>query len=113
MSLLDRIVTEYKVDYGKYPDSADILRTSTTLPAGNTSLTSVQSGWIKQNLASYSSKLPIDPLNSDTYQYKYIQNGTTYEINAKLEYNFDVASSDGGNDATVYELGNNLLLINP
>ena len=111
LSLLDRAISEYHVDYGDYPDAADTLRTSTVLPTGNTSLASPTSGWIKQNLSAYTTKLPIDPLNDATYYYKYYQNDATYEINAKLEFYMDKASTDGGSDATVYELGNNLTLI--
>jgi len=111
LSLIDRAITEYKIDYGYYPDTADTLRTSTTLPQGNTSLTSSTSGWIKQNLSAYTTKLPIDPKNDEIYFYKYIQNGFTYELNAKLEYYFEQAISDGGGDPTVYEIGNNLSLI--
>lgn len=111
LSLIDRAITEYKVDYGVYPDAANALRTSTTLPQGNSSLTSPTSGWIKQNLSAYTTKLPIDPINDETYFYKYIQNGSTYELNAKLEYYVEQATSDGGDGATVYELGNNLTLI--
>ena len=111
LSLIDRVITEYKVDYGSYPDTTDTLRTSTTLPQGNSSLTNSTSGWIKQNLSAYTTKIPIDPINDETYYYKYIQNGFTYELNAKLEYNFEQATSDGGGDTTMYEIGNNLTLI--
>src|SRR5690242_10982347 len=61
LSLIDRAITEYFVDYGDYPDAANTLRTSTALPQGNTSLSSPKSGWIKQNLSAYTSKLPVDP----------------------------------------------------
>lgn len=111
ISLIDRAITEYKVDYGSYPDIADTLRISTALPQGNSSLTSPTSGWIKQDLSAYTTKLPIDPLNNETYFYKYIQAGSTYELNANLEYYFEQAAADGGDGATVYEIGNNLTLI--
>jgi hypothetical protein len=110
---LDRAITEYKVDEGSYPDTVDTLRTSTVLPAGSTALTNVRTGWIAQNLSAYASRLPIDPINDATYFYSYYHDADTYELNARLEYNFDLMTSDGGNDPNLYEVGNNLGLITP
>ena len=114
MSTLERIISEYKVDNGNYPDQENLLRDSLTLPVGNTNLSNSNgSGWIDANVATYNSRLPIDPLNTNAYRYFYIQNGDTFELNCVLEFNATLMSSDGGNDPARYELGNNLSLISP
>jgi prepilin-type N-terminal cleavage/methylation domain-containing protein len=111
LSKLDRLISEYKVDKGIFPDSEDTLRASNVLPAGSTDLTKVNTGWILANLSSYTTTLPIDPLNDATYNYKYAHNGDTYELNATLEVSTADSQNDGGNQAGVYELGDNLTLI--
>lgn len=113
LSMLDRVITEYKLDQGSYPDTVNTLRTSTTLPVGSTSLTSVKAGWIACNLSTYTSRFPIDPINDSTYYYSYFHTSDGYELDAKLEYNTSLMSSDGGNDPNSYEVGNNLNLISP
>jgi hypothetical protein len=57
--------------------------------------------------------MPIDPINDPTYYYSYFQNGSGYELNARLEFSPDLMQNDGGNDPDMYEIGNNLLLISP
>lgn len=113
VALLDRIISEYRVDKGSYPDTANTLRQSNVLPAGSTALSKSNMGWIHQNLLSYNVNLPLDPLNTAPYVYKYIHNNDKYEINATLEVDFDPAIKDGGTSNTVYELGNDLTLISP
>lgn len=113
ITTIDRAVSEFMVDKRRYPDQIDILRKSTILPAGSTQLTSSNKGWIQENLSSYVPMLPIDSLNDATYYYSYIHNLTSYEINAKLEVLTDEMVNDGGNDDTLYEIGNNLTLISP
>ncbi len=85
-------------------------------------------GWVSVNFTSISSgsplaRLPMDPQNTQTYYYAYgcgtgTPNGDlSYEVNAKMEstkYSAggggDVVSNvkDGGDNATWYEIGNNL-----
>ncbi len=113
LSVIDRAIVEYKVDNGTLPDDADTLRTSLVLPTGSTDLSNAATGWISENLSTYLTKLPIDPLNESTYFYSYMHDGDTYEINATFEFDFDTTTDDGGNDPTVYELGDNLTLISP
>jgi len=113
LSLLERCINEYKMDNNSLPDTAGILRTSTTLPSGSTDLANSSSGWIKTDLSSYTSRLPIDPLNNSEYYYVYFHNGSSYEINAKLEHLTEDMQKDGGNDDEVYEMGDNLQLISP
>ncbi len=112
LSTLDRMINEYNVDHNTYPDTVNTLRKSTLLPGGNSGpLQSVTVGWIKQNLSSYGTKLPVDPVNDATYYYSYKQNGTSYELDTVLEYYTDKSANDGGNSSTIYELGNNLTLL--
>ncbi|HOD96767.1 MAG: type II secretion system protein [Candidatus Paceibacterota bacterium] len=78
-------------------------------------------GWIPLNFTSLSirsplSSLPVDPTNSNPYFYAFTVSSTKtmYELNAKLEANSNsgLMSSDGGNSATVYEIGSDLTLFN-
>lgn len=113
LSLLDRAVNEYRIDNRNYPDTVNLLRTSTLLPSGNVQLENASSGWVDQDLSKYLPRLPTDPINNDAYHYSYIQNGSGYEINAKLELMVEQMQNDGGNDPNVYEMGNILTLISP
>lgn len=113
LNTLDRAINEYLLDYEFYPDTIDTLRLSTALPAGATQLTDAQTGWILADFKQYTSKLPIDPLNDDTYYYSYLHDESSYELNAVLESLTDYAINDDGNDPTRYEIGNNLMLISP
>jgi general secretion pathway protein G len=113
LTLLDSAINQYRMDNKNYPDSSGVLRTSTLLPSGNTQLESPSSGWIDQDLSKYLSRMPTDPINDGTYHYSYIQNGSSYEINARLESLTDQMQNDGGNDPNMYEIGNNLSLISP
>jgi type II secretory pathway pseudopilin PulG len=113
ISTIDTAISEFVADKKRYPDESDILRQSTILPGGSTQLTGSNMGWIKENLSSYISMLPIDPVNDDTYHYHYIHNATGYELNAKLEIFTSEMIDDGGNDNNFYEVGNNLNLISP
>lgn len=113
LALIDRMIIEFKVDTGAYPDEEGTLRLSNVLPTGASSLSSSTNGWISQNLSGYNSRLPLDPLNADPYVYKYIHQSDTYELSTTLETESEVGSTDGGNDDASYELGNGLTLILP
>lgn len=64
------------------------------------------------------SNLPTDPVNNSTYYMAYtaIQSLLTYEMNVDLEstkYNSgsgNLESTDGGNSATLYEIGTDAAL---
>ena len=111
IEILDRAVSEYVLDTGRYPDQENILRCSNVLPSGSSDLDNSNPGWIYENLSSYTEKLPIDPLNTDVFHYCYIHNSTGYEISAKLEYYTEKMSEDGGDSIEFLEVGNNLNLI--
>jgi type II secretory pathway pseudopilin PulG len=112
ISLLERVINEYRIDNGFYPDEADALRVSTSLPPDNIGpLQSTTSGWIKEDLSEYNAKLPTDPTNDATYFYSYQHNGYAYEINANFEQLIEFAQNDGGDDPAVYEVGDDLTII--
>lgn len=81
-------------------------------------------GWVpytvptgKTGLGKFIPALPLDPKNGETGNpgYTYAANATTgtYELNAVLEHadNDSLESTDGGNDAAVYEVGTSLTLL--
>ncbi|HLB51967.1 hypothetical protein A3F07_03285 [candidate division WWE3 bacterium RIFCSPHIGHO2_12_FULL_38_15] len=109
---LDRAINEYLLNNGVYPGAANTLRTSTTLPAGNSGpLENPQQGWIDADLSANITKLPIDPLNDSSYFYSFMHNDNGYELNVRLEILTEYSTDDGGNDTEVYEIGNNLNII--
>ena len=70
-------------------------------------------GWVSVNLAALTGgspipRLPIDPTNTSTYYYSYINSGLYFEIDCKLESTkfSGNLTADGGNSATFYEVGN-------
>lgn len=79
-------------------------------------------GWVPVDFTDISggsplASLPTDPLNPDTttynYQYTCNQSATTFELTANMEStryanggSDDVESTDGGDTATIYEVGN-------
>lgn len=111
VNILDRVMSDYLLDNYRYPDQINVLRSSNVLPTGSSDLTNSNSGWIYENLSSYTERLPIDPKNDSDFFYTYIHNETSYEINAKLEYFTELMLEDGGNSEEFYEVGNNLNLI--
>jgi prepilin-type N-terminal cleavage/methylation domain-containing protein len=64
-----------------------------------------------EELLTYIKREPLDPLNRGDYVYTYYTQGTSYEINAKLEFLIDLMANDGGNATGLYEVGNNLEII--
>jgi len=72
-------------------------------------------GWVPINLASMASKplstLPVDPTNNLTYYYTFVMGGS-FELNAITESTQGAtnASSDGGVDPAMVEVGTNLSL---
>ncbi len=112
MATLDNIISEYKLDNDRYPDTVSTLRESTAIPSSNVGpLYDVTDGWIDGNFSAYVNRLPLDPFNDSTYHYYYQHNGYTYELNARLEYYAQYAEADGGNDPLLYELGDDLTIL--
>ena len=115
LQTLDRVIAEYQIDNGVYPDLVDTTRTSTSLPSG--ALGPLQNisgnGWIIADMSIYDTTLPIDPINNATYFYSYRHTTSGYELNAVLETlsKYSLNTSDGGNDDTVYEIGNDLSIL--
>lgn len=114
LQTLDRVINEYILTNGwVYPDTGNVLRQSTIIAGNASSPSVVNQGWILANFSPHTSSLPIDPVNDATYHYEFIHNGSSYELNARLEFLQDRMVSDGGNDPARYEIGNNLNLISP
>lgn len=113
ISTIDRAVNEFLLDNGDYPDAADTLRESTTLPSGSSALDNAAGGWIAADLSDYTSRLPVDPINDASYFYSYYHTASGYELNVILEYLTEVMQEDGGDDPARFEQGNNLTLISP
>ncbi len=116
LTIIDNALAGYLVDHEALPDLATsaqdpILRRSDQLPAGNLALDSAASGWIDSDLSSYLPRMPIDPINDSTFHYEYSNNISTYELRALLEYDTVTMENDKGDDATYFELGNNLSLL--
>ena len=77
-------------------------------------------GWIPIKFNSITSgaplgTLPLDPLNNETYHYTVGINpvAKTYEINCVFELSDSIKkeSTDGGNNANVYEVGTDLTIL--
>lgn len=113
LQTIDRLVNEFRLDNGVYPDTTAVIRTSNVLPAGRTNLSNPRSGWIVADFIEYTTKLPIDPLNDATHFYSYTHNNDQYEINATLEALTSEMGSDNGNDPNKYEIGTDKTLISP
>lgn len=112
ISALDRAINEYVLTQKTYPDAANTTRTSNSLPTGNSGPYSNPSdGWIDASMASYTTNLPIDPLNESPYFFSYRHTDSGYEINASLEFLTEYHTNDGGDDDTLYEVGNDLTIL--
>ncbi len=78
------------------------------------------SGWVsftiptgKTGLAKFVATLPVDPLNTGLYVYSFASSATNFEVNAVMESPDNVLkmTTDGGDNATAFELGTALTLI--
>lgn len=113
MQTIERYIDEYMLDNKYLPDTPLTLRISNVLPFESEQVQGIESGWIPVDFSEYGSVLPTDPLNDGEYIYTYVHNGSSYELNSKLEYNLELMQSDGGNDPNMYEVGTNLCIISP
>jgi len=114
LSTIERVINEYYIDTGSYPDFVNTTRISTALPTDCTGpIDNSAGGWICENLAVYTSRMPVDPINDATYHYTYRHDGSVYEINAVFEYYFNYSDNtyDNGDDDNVYEIGSDLTLL--
>ncbi len=82
--------------------------------------TTLSSGWVKfyvptgkTGLGKYLAALPVDPLNTGTSVYTFASTLTNYELNLVLESADNAAkmTTDGGNSATVLEVGTSLTVL--
>jgi len=67
----------------------------------------------KTGLSKYLSTLPIDPVNSGNYVYRFGSTTSDFELNAVFEHpdNVNLMSTDGGNASAVYEIGTSLSIL--
>ena len=97
-------------------DTVDIaLFGASTLTSSSTVVTG--SGWIPVNFTQITggsplARLPIDPINDGAHFYAYTASSTsaTYKLMTVLESSKYVTNmaNDGGNSATLYEIGSNV-----
>jgi len=112
MALLMETVERYNIDNGSYPDAMDVMRVSSSLPPGQIGpLVDAENGWIAGGLSKYTSVIPIDPVNSDFLVYRYKRLEGSYELDCYMEYYKENAQSDGGNNETRFEVGNDMTLL--
>lgn len=102
---------EFKADNKVYPDLKSTIRYSNVLVMPGSNLTSSDSGWLNENMTGYLNFLPIDPINTDEYIYTYIRDDLSFELNAKLEHFSDIMINDNGNNNNLYEVGDDLTLL--
>lgn len=78
-------------------------------------------GWVKytvpegkQGLSKYIPTLPIDPVNVSPTFFIFGSTLTDFELNAYFEHpdNLTRMSTDGGDNASMYEMGSNLTVLN-
>lgn len=76
-------------------------------------------GWIPISFSSLSSppisSLPIDPINSGSFYYRYATDGKDFILDAKMESKYylnevKLSETDGGRCSTSYEVGTDLTL---
>lgn len=97
--------------------------TGTTAPAtGSPSQNSNGTGWLAFDISNYLATLPLAPRNAQsmtdaadatvTDQYQYTAAGGVYELRCYLEHSDNAAkySTDGGNNANMFEIGTSLSL---
>ncbi len=100
---------------------SELLLAATVAPGVSTgSLVVTGAGWVsytpivgKTGLGKFISTLPVDPLNTGANVYTYSSDGVNFELNAVLEHADNAAKmqTDGGNSATVYEMGTSLTIL--
>ena len=98
-------------DRGRLPDTLGVTRTSSISVGSGPVAKSNGQGWIGEDMSKYLEKLPIDPVNSDSYLYRYRQSGSKYEVDTRLEFYSALSNSDGGNDSSRYERGTDLTIL--
>lgn len=116
MLLLEQAIEQYVGDNKNIPpDTSGVIRQSNLATASGIPANVNGTGWIPVNLSGYLEKLPIDPLNTGNYVYRYYRSGNTYKIDMMLEYytNKMANTKDGGIDNCHYESGSNLSLVLP
>lgn len=97
----------------------EITLTAVSAPVGGQAA-DCTTGWVrctiptgKTGLSTKVATLPLDPLNTAPNVYTYGATTTAYELNAVMESPDNAAkmTTDGGNNATAYEVGTSLSVL--
>jgi len=111
MAQLREAFEEFKADNKVYPDIKDTVRYSNVAVIVNGDISAANNGWINENMSGYLNLLPTDPINTDEYVYTYIRDDLSFELNCKLEYYTETMINDNGDNDSLYEIGDNLILL--
>lgn len=113
---LQTAIEAYVADGGTPPDTDGAFRQSDQAVVANGNLTKADgTGWLSANLTARLERLPIDPLNSGGYVYRYRRVGQKFEFDARLEFYLSLmgnqSGGDGGNSDNRLEKGTDLNLL--
>ncbi len=75
--------------------------------AGGVCTSNLGANWIPGLVPTYISGVPVDPVNTSSFRYRYSQLNDTYELDTVLEHfsNDKDEQKDGGDCSTRYEVG--------
>ena len=125
LSVIHGAITLYIASAPNPSFNGNTFCTATTTPPGgppqdctlNATTTVDSDGWVDINFGDIPGgsplpRLPLDPINNETYYYAFSSNvsNLTFELNAKLEsekftITQDLDGKDGGNNSNWYEIG--------
>lgn len=111
LGLLSQTIEQYVADNKNLPPDMENTLRSSNITSGTASASqSNGTGWIPIDLSGYTERLPVDPLNTGEFIYRYYRQGNVYKLDAKLEY-YSVKMqnvADGGTSNCHYEVGTGL-----
>lgn len=116
LAKLQSALENYLADTGLPPDTNGLLRKSNAAinPPASPSAANGD-GWLGVDLSSRLESLPVDPLNTGGYVYRYKRVGQNYELDAKLENYTNLMlngkDGDGGNSDFWLEKGTDLTIL--
>lgn len=113
---LQSALENYLSDNGVPPDASGLLRLSNLAVNPPASPTQANGdGWIGADLSARLENLPVDPLNTGNYVYRYKRVGQNYELDVKLENYTGLMKNgpdgDGGNSDSWLEKGTDLTIL--
>jgi prepilin-type N-terminal cleavage/methylation domain-containing protein len=112
ITTLSKAIQIYHLETSTYPGTNDVIRAS-NLPINGQPVNQITFGWLGVNMSSYINSMPLDPINSYPFVYRYTNSGSDFEIDTQLEITTNQKLvEDGGNNSLKFELGTNLNLLN-